>query len=311
MFRPEIKVFDCTIRDGGLMNNWDFDEKLVKGVFEAMVAAGVDYTELGYRVSKKIFSPKEHGPWRFSDEETLRKVAYECDTKISVMLDMGRVGIEDVIPKSESIIHTMRLATYVKDIDKALEMGKQVKDMGYEVFVNIMAVSHALEPDLDEALQQCANSNIDGVYLVDSFGYLYSEQIQYLCKKYLRNLPGKKIGVHCHNNQQLAFANTIEAIICGVNYLDATIYGIGRAAGNCPLELLMGFLKNPKFKLEPILNLISSDFKPLHQKLEWGYQIPYAITGMLNKHPKIAMALMKSDKKDDFAEFYGSVVDLA
>ena len=83
MYRPEIKILDCTIRDGGLMNNWEFDKSMVKDVFQGLVEAGVDYVELGYRADKKEFSPKDHGPWRFCDEEDLRDVAYECDTKIS------------------------------------------------------------------------------------------------------------------------------------------------------------------------------------------------------------------------------------
>src|SRR6185295_12014220 len=109
---------------------------------------------------------------------------------------------------------------------------------------------------LDEALDQLAATNFEAVYLVDSFGYLYSEQVHYLAQKYIERLKGKQVGIHCHNNQQLAFANTIEGIIKGINWLDATIYGMGRAAGNCPLELLVDFLKNPKFDVRPILDLI-------------------------------------------------------
>jgi 4-hydroxy 2-oxovalerate aldolase len=115
------------------------------------------------------------------------------------------------------------------------------------------------------------------------------------------------VGVHAHNNQQLGFANTIEGIIQGCNFVDATIYGIGRAAGNCPLELLMGFLKNPKYDLKPIMDVIAKEFLPLRKKIEWGYIIPYAITGMFNEHPRAAMELRQTDKKDDFLEFYKSM----
>ena len=108
---------------------------------------------------------------------------------------------------------------------------------------------------------------------------------------------------------QLAFSNTIEAIIHDANYLDSTVYGIGRAAGNCPLELLVGFLKNPKFDLRPILDLISKEFIPLREKIEWGYIIPYAIAGMMNEHPRAAMALRNSDKKEDYRESYERLVN--
>jgi 4-hydroxy 2-oxovalerate aldolase len=123
-------------------------------------------------------------------------------------------------------------------------------------------------------------------------------------KKFKSILKTKEIGMHAHNNQQLAFSNTIEAIIHHANYVDGSIYGLGRAAGNCPTELLLGFLKNPKYDIRPILDVISKEFIPLRQKLEWGYVIPYAITGILDEHPKTAMALRESSKKEDYREFY-------
>lgn len=310
MYRPEIKVIDCTIRDGGLMNEWRFDKQMVKDTFHALAQAGIDYVELGYRADKKQFSPKDFGAWRFCDEADLREVAYECPTKISIMCDVGRTDYDAFLPASESIVKMIRVATYVKDIDKAIHLGKHVKSMGYEVSVNIMAVSHALEPDLDEALGELAATNFDVVYIVDSFGYFYSEQVHYLAEKYLSHLKGKQVGIHCHNNQQLAFANTIEGIIKGVNYLDGTVYGIGRAAGNCPLELLISFLKNPKFDVRPIMTLIEKYFLQLIKELRWGYEIPYAITGILNKHPRAAMAFMKGVHGNTFSEFFDELLNV-
>jgi len=310
MYRPEIKVLDCTIRDGGLMNEWQFDKAMVKEVFHGLAQAGLDYVELGYRADKKMFSPDEFGAWRFCDEEALREVAYECDTKVSVMCDVGRTDYDTILPSDESIVKLYRIATYVKDIDKAIHLGRHIKDLGYELSINIMAVSHALEPDLDEVLDQLAATDFDMVYLVDSFGYFFSEQIHYLADKYRAKLPGKELGIHCHNQQQLAFANTIEGIIKNINYVDGSIYGIGRAAGNCPLELLLGFLKNPKFDIRPVLNLVEKYFIELKKELRWGYEIPYAITGMLNKHPRAAMAFMKGVHGSTFSEFYDELLNV-
>jgi 4-hydroxy 2-oxovalerate aldolase len=310
MYRPEIKVIDCTIRDGGLMNEWRFDKQMVKDTFHALAQAGIDYVELGYRADKKQFSPKDFGPWRFCDEADLREVAYECPTKISIMCDVGRTDYDAFLPAPESLVKMIRVATYVKDIDKAIHLGRHVKSMGYEASVNIMAVSHALEPDLDEALDELAATDFEVVYIVDSFGYFYSEQVHYLAEKYLSRLKGKQVGIHCHNNQQLAFANTVEGIIKGVNYLDGSVYGIGRAAGNCPLELLIGFLKNPKFDVRPILTLIEKYFLQLIKDLRWGYEIPYAITGILNKHPRAAMAFMKGVHGNSFSEFFDELLNV-
>ncbi len=312
MFREKIKVFDCTIRDGGLMNNHDFDFRFVREVYKAISEAGVDYMEMGYKNSKELFSPKEYGLWKFCDDEDIRKVmdGIESKTKISVMVDIGRVNIEDVKPASESPVNMIRVATYVKDIDKAIFMVNHFAEKGYETTINIMAISKDQGIELDEALRQIeGESKVNVVYIVDSFGNLYQETTEILVKRFKAILKTREVGFHGHNNQQLAFSNTIEAIIHNANYLDATIYGIGRAAGNCPLELLIGFLKNPKFDLRPILDIISKEFISLSQKIEWGYVIPYAIAGMMNEHPKAAMAMRNSDKKGNYREFYESILN--
>jgi 4-hydroxy 2-oxovalerate aldolase len=167
-----------------------------------------------------------------------------------------------------------------------------------------MAVSREMEPDLIEALDQLAKSPVDVVYVVDSFGAMYCEQVEYLIKLYREHLPGKEVGIHCHNQQQLAFANTIEGIIHNANYVDGSLYGIGRGPGNCCLELLMGFLKNPKFNLTPVLKVIQDHMIPMRKEIEWGYLIPYMITGILNEHPRTAIAYRQTDDKDKYAEFY-------
>ena len=220
----------------------------------------------------------------------------------------SEVNTDDVKPASESPVKMMRVAAYVKDIDKAIYLVNHFADKGYETTINIMAISKDRGPSLDEALQQIQEeSQANVVYVVDSFGALYQEPIEELvkrCKKYLKT---KEVGFHGHNNQQLAFSNTIEAIIHNANYLDATVYGIGRAAGNCPLELLLGFLNNPKFDIRPVLDLIANEFIPLREKIEWGYIIPHAIAGMLNEHPRAAIALRNSPEKESYRKFYDSL----
>jgi len=225
------------------------------------------------------------------------------------MVDVDRVDIEDIKPKKESPVDMIRVASYVKDIDKAIFLVNHFADKGYETTVNIMAISRALDNELTEALGQLEKEcKAQVIYIVDSFGALYQETTEFLIKKFKSILKTKEIGMHAHNNQQLAFANTIEAIIHNANFVDGTVYGLGRAAGNCPLELLIGFLKNPKFDIRPILDLISKEFIPLREKIEWGYIVPYAITGMLDEHPKSAIALRDSDKKENYREFYESLL---
>jgi len=313
MYRSEIKVLDCTIRDGGLINEHLFEDRFVRAVFQAISAAGVDYIELGYRASPRYFAAEKFGQAKFCSEDFLRKVTegIQSNTKLSTMVDIGRVDNSDIPLKKDSIVDMMRIACYVKDVDKAIDLVKHCADKGYETTVNIMAVSTALFPDLEEALKQLSECPLKAVYIVDSYGALFSEQIHFLTQLYAKYLNPKKIevGIHCHNNQQLGFANTIEAIRKGANFLDATIYGIGRAAGNCPLELLLSFLKNPKFKLDPILEIIEKDFIPLRNEIEWGYMIPDMITGILNQHPRAAIEMRSSKEKKSFVELYRGLLN--
>ena len=311
MFREKIKVLDCTIRVGGLINNHDFDFKFVRSVYAALSEAGIDYMEIGYKNSKKLFSPKDFGIWKFCDDEDIKKVTegVKSNTKISVMVDVDRVDIEDIKPRKLSPVSMIRVASYVKDIDKAIFLANHFSDKGYETTINIMAISRALDNELTECLHQLEEEcKAQVIYIVDSFGSLYQETTEFLIKKAKGILKSKEVGIHAHNNQQLGFSNTIEAIIHDANYVDATVYGLGRAAGNCPLELVLGFLKNPKFDIRPILDLISKEFIPLRNKLEWGYLIPYAITGMFDEHPRAAIALRESKDKENYREFYESLV---
>jgi 4-hydroxy 2-oxovalerate aldolase len=309
MYREQIKVLDCTIRDGGLMNNHDFDEHFVRAIYKAVSEAGIDYMEIGYKNSRRLFPGDKYGAWKFCSDEDIRKVTegIPSKTKLSVMVDVDRVDLDDIKPKKESPVTMIRTACYVKDVDKAIFLANHLADKGYETAVNLMAISKVLEVDLNECLQQLEKEcKCNVVYLVDSNGALYQETTEYLVKKAKSIIKTKEIGVHAHNNQQLAFGNTIEAIIHNANYLDSTIFGMGRAAGNCPTELLLGFLKNPKYDIRPILDVISKEMIPLSKKVEWGYVIPYAITGILDEHPKSALELRESDRKDNFREFYDS-----
>lgn len=310
MYRKEIKVLDCTIRDGGLMNKWQFTDDYVKAVYQACVESGVDYMEIGYKSSEKAFSRKEVGVWKFCDDKDIRRVIGDnnTDLKLSAMADIGRIEPDDIAPAEESMIDMMRVAAYAHQIDKAIWLAEHCLDKGYEVTINLMAVSNVMERDLEEALEDVAKSRVPIFYLVDSFGSMYCEQIEQLVKKYQSYLPGKTIGLHMHNNMQLAFSNTITGIINGCNFLDATFMGIGRGAGNCPIEILMSFLKNPKFKLRPILDVIQNQMLDMQKSIDWGYHIPYLLTGAMNQHPRSALQWMDNPEvKNNFVGFFNTL----
>ncbi|MCX7591741.1 MAG: aldolase catalytic domain-containing protein [Kiritimatiellae bacterium] len=314
-YRPDIRVLDCTIRDGGLINDHLFDDKIVKAVYDTCVEAGVDYIEFGYKASKKIYAPSKFGPWKFCDEDDLRRIIGEekkPSIRISVMADAGRTDYHtDILPREKSVIDCVRIACYINQIPTALDMVEDAHQKGYETMLQLMAVSTVNNQDLFEALRLVAKSPAEAIYLVDSFGALHSEQVRDLTRLYQMAMEGtgKEVGFHGHNNQQLAFANTIEAIITGANRVDATIAGIGRGAGNCPLELLIGFLHNPKFRLRPVLKCCAEIFVPLSKQLDWGYSSPYALTGQLNRHPRSAIEWRAGQTPDDYPTFYDLLME--
>ncbi len=312
-FRKEIKVLDCTIRDGGLMNSSRFSDEVVRAVYDACADAGIDCMEMGYKNSARIYSPEKFGPWRFCKEDDVRRIVGDNkrDIKISVMADAEKCDYKtDILPKSESAIDVIRIATYIHQIPLAIDMINDATQKGYETTVNLMAISTVRESELDEGLELLGQSPAQAIYLVDSFGSLYSEQIRYMMAKYMRiaNEFGKEVGIHAHNNLQLAFSNTIEAIVAGANMVDGTLAGLGRGAGNCPLEMLVGFLHNPKYRMRPLLECIEKHIEPMRAKLGWGFDYPYMVTGFLNRHPKDAMEFNESDRRGRIVEFYDEMM---
>lgn len=305
--REDIKVFDCTIRDGGLVNNFKFTDEFVKAHYETCVAAGIDYMEIGKNNSPTLMSEEEFGVWNFCKEEDIRRIVGNNDTemKIAVMSDVGRTVSSELLPKSESVVDMIRIATYIHQIPAAIKLVEEAHAKGYETTINIMAISKSFDDELDEVLESVSKTNVDVIYIADSFGSFYPEQINKLTEKYLSvaKKTGKKVGIHTHNNLQMAYANTIESMMYGTSFLDVTVSGLGRGAGNCPMELLIGFLKNPKYRLMPVLKFIEEYIVPLEKELDWGYSIPYMLTGQLNEHPRAAMKA-RDEGNTNYTKFY-------
>ena len=209
----EQKILDCTLRDGGLVNRFYFTDDFVRGLYQANLQAGIDYMEFGYKASEALFDRREFGKWKFCREEDLRAVVGDNKTsmKISVMADVGRTDYsKDILEKKDSVIDMVRIAAYAEQMGEAMEMVSCCKERGYETSVNIMAISNNTDEEIDRALETVSKSRADAVYVVDSYGSFYPEQIKALTKRYIRLAGnGRKVGIHAHNNQQLAFANVI------------------------------------------------------------------------------------------------------
>lgn len=314
-YRPDVKVVDATLRDGGLVNDFYFNDDFVRALYLTNIRAGVDYMEFGYKASREMFDVNKFGKWKFSNDEDIRAIVGDnnTDLKIAVMADVGRTDYKtDILNRADSPIDLIRVATYLNTIPSAVDMIEDAARKGYEVSCNIMAISNAQEGDLRAALDMLGQAPVDVLYIVDSYGAMYPEQVARLADLYLNMAAkyNKKVGIHAHNNQQLAFANTIEAVGDGVDWLDATYSSMGRGAGNCAMELLLGFLRNPKYNVYPAVQFIEKHINKLKAEgTVWGYDLQYLMTGLLNQHPRTAIQFTK-EKRTDYAEFYREVVAL-
>jgi len=312
-FRESVRVLDATLRDGGLVNDFYFSEEFVKALYLANIKAGVDYMEFGYKADRDMFDDTKFGPAKFSDDDFIRSIVGDnnTDLKIAVMADVGRCNYKrDIAPRSESPVDLVRVATYINTMPACVDMIENIHNKGYETSCNIMAVSTAQEADLRAALDIVCQSPVDVIYVVDSYGTMYPESLSRLIDLYKEYAEkyGKKLGMHAHNNQQLAFANTAEAVGDGVDYLDATFASMGRGAGNCAMELLLSFLKNPKYNVFPVIQFVEKYINDLKkQGVVWGYDLQYMMTGVLNQHPRTAIAFTK-EGRTDYAEFYKELV---
>ncbi|MGN1267070.1 MAG: aldolase catalytic domain-containing protein [Dorea sp.] len=312
-FRSDIRVLDATLRDGGLVNDFYFSEDFVRALYLTNIKAGVDYMEFGYKASKEIFDVNKFGKWKFCDDDDIRSIVGDnnTDLKIAVMADVGRCDYKtDIINRSDSPIDLIRVATYLHSIPAAVDMIEDAAKKGYETTCNIMAIANGREGDINAALEILGNSPVDCLYIVDSYGSLYPEETARMVDAFMNVATkyNKKIGIHAHNNQQLAFANTIEAVGDGVDWLDATYSSMGRGAGNCGMELLLGFLKNPKYNIYPAIQFIEKHMEKLRADgVVWGYDIPYLLTGLFNEHPRSAIQFTK-EKRKDHSEFYKEIM---
>lgn len=314
-YRPSIKVVDATLRDGGLCNDFFFPKDFAKSLYEANLKAGVDYMEFGYRADKTMFDVDKFGPSKFCDDDYIRSVVGDnnTDLKIAIMADVGRCDYKnDIQEKVNSPVDLVRVACYLHQVPTAIEMIEDAHKKGYETSCNIMALSTGQENDIKAALEMLGKSSVDVIYIVDSYGSIYPEAMARVCHMFgeVAAKYNKKLGVHAHDNQRLAFANTIECAGDGVDFLDATYMAMGRGAGNCAMELLLGFLKNPKFNIYPVIKFIEEHMVPLKKDgVVWGYDLQYLMTGLFNQHPRTAIAFTK-DKRSDFGDFFKETMGL-
>jgi 4-hydroxy 2-oxovalerate aldolase len=293
----KTKILDCTIRDGGYLNNWQFSKQMVKDLYRAVSKSGVDFIEIGFKSSDKYFDPSNMGVWRFTPEEAVNEIVNEISgTPISLMVDYGKVELTDIVEASQSNVVLYRVAVHKNRVLEAIELANAIADKGYKVAIQLMGIVGYKEEDFKKVMGPLKSSKLAFVYFADSYGSLLPSDIG----KYINILRDvdKLIGFHAHNNLQLAFANVLEAIRCGIDVIDGTVFGMGRGAGNLPIEALITYLEkiedSAKYNVLPILDLIDKYFLYLHKELGWGYNLPYMVSGVYEVHPNYATNLVES-----------------
>ena len=285
------QIMDCTLRDGGYYTNWDFDSSVVDEYVRTTNKLPIDYIEVGYRNKPS----KEYlGKFGYTPVAVLRNLRRSSTKKIAVMLNEKSTRAEDLdalLLPIKGLAGMVRIAVDPGNFDRAIELAKDIKEMGFEISLNTMYMSK-WKTDYRGFLDKlkAINGIVDVFCMVDSFGGITPREIREIYKEVKDNTTSK-IGYHGHNNLQLGLINTLTAIECGVDIVDATALGMGRGAGNLNMELLLTCLKNEGLSVDfNVLGDYVSAFQLLQQKYQWGTNLPYMIAGANGIPQKEVMA---------------------
>ena len=292
-----IELLDCTLRDGGYYNNWDFDKQLVQNYLNKIVKSKIKNIEIGFRFFDKSYFL---GPLAYTTDEYLKKLKIPNKVNLCVMVNSSdlintKKELKELFAeKKYSRVDTIRFATHFRELDKLGTLLIEAKKLGYKIVVNLMQANDRKEQEIEEAINKLKKYNcVSVIYFADSLGKMNPNDISVLFKMVKKYWKGD-LGVHTHNNKGLALSNCIEALKNDVKWIDATIQGMGRGAGNVQTEIFLAELnsiKNFKFKLEPIYKLSEGPFVELKKKYNWGMSLNYFIAADNNIHPTYIQTL--------------------
>lgn len=264
------------------MNDWEFDSNLAKGVIDGLYESGIRVIEIGIMgiggeagKSTKFSS--------FKDAEPLLENRKK-DCKYAIMINQTGFENFDIPNRSEKTVDIIRLAYFKREIHDAMIFAKSLKDKGYEVFLQAMATFMYSDDEIDDMLKKINDLKPQAFYIVDSFSNLFPEDITSMANSVLSRLNRDiDFGFHAHNNIQMAFANAIAFMNVEDDrkiYIDGSIYGMGRGAGNVPVELLMDYLNRrvKQYNIEVLLKTYQDYIKPIFEQYFWGYTHPYYLT---------------------------------
>ena len=301
-----VNLLDCTLRDGGYYNDWKFNDTKVEEYLKKVYLAKVDVVEIGFRF---LNSNKNLGKLAITNEKILKNIPTSKSSKLAIMLntsDLLKIKVNDkklldnyFVDKKKSKISIIRLATHFGDIFKISGYVKYLNKLGYRVFVNLMQINRISENELIKALKELKRiKDVEVFYFADSFGNMKPEDIKKICKIIKKNWP-KNFGIHTHDNCGYALENSLTALKYGAKWVDSTIQGMGRGAGNVSTEDLVCELSKAGFKKYdpyPIYSLSQSYFLELKKKYKWGKSIYYHLAAINNIHPTYIQELLVDER---------------
>jgi len=294
----KVRILDCTIRDGGYYTDWDFSPNVVDGYIDAINKLPIDYIEVGYR------NPKSHeylGEYGYCPKYVLENIRKKCNKKIAVMVNEKSVKAEEanaLLASAKGLVDMIRISVNPRTIDSAILLAKAIKEMGFEVGFNTMYMSTWSEIDFYPKLKGIENF-VDVICMVDSFGGVSPEDVKDAIRS-IRKYTNVSIGFHGHNNLEQSLINTLTAIEEDVDFVDATILGMGRGAGNLKMELLLTVLNKRGLEVDfNVLGNVISLFSPLLDKYKWGTNLPYMLSGA-NSFPQKEVMQMVTNRVYSF-----------
>lgn len=304
-----IKTLDCTLRDGGYYNNWDFPLELVNDYLKAMSDINIDFVEIGLRSLKnKNFK----GPYAYSTNVFLESLNIPSNLKIGVMINASEIIINNkfsatVLKKlfvnnsSKSIIKLIRIACHFYEFEEAIKSAKILKKMGYIVGFNLMQIAQCSKKEIISVGEIAQKNKIDVLYFADSLGGMNPTNVSEIVNLLKNNWSGE-IGIHTHDNMGLALQNTLKAMDLGVSWLDTTVTGMGRGPGNAKTEELAIHLDSKSgglTNMTSLFKLINNYFKPLKKQYEWGKNVFYFLSGKYGIHPTYIQKMISDSRYDE------------
>ena len=296
----KVQMLDCTLRDGGYVNDWDFGHSVITGVYKRLEAAGVDFIEVGFLDDRREFDINRS---IMPNTEAINKVfaSVKKGNAIPVaMIDYGTCSLDSIGSCDSTFIDGIRVIFKKEKIDQALPFCKAIKDRGYKLFIQAISITSYSDSEMLDYVQQINEIKPYAFSIVDTYGLLDNRSMARYFYLIDHNLdPEIVMGYHGHNNFQLGFSNTIKFLEKDTTrtlIADSTVYGMGKSAGNCASELLAMHLNDyysRSYNLSQLLEIVDNDLMPIYQKHYWGYKYDYYISSMQTCHPSYVQYLLQ------------------